>query len=105
MTYQNLIADRSTWKNTVKTVGGDTMNIVAIQESRRTLRKGKTKYIYHRENSNEIYYNQSQNGVFFSPMAMTITNMKKYHDVFVTPPLTDEEKKWFDRNDYEKIKR
>ena len=101
--YGNVIADRSTWNNNTKTVGGNNMILIATQKSRRTLRKGKTKYIYLRQGSGKIYYNQSKGGVYYSPIAVNAIDMKKYLDVFINPPLTTPEKEWLNLNDYEMV--
>lgn len=95
------LADPETWKSLPKTLGGDEVILVAIQKSRRILRKGKTKYIYHRRNTKQIYWNRSENSILFLPMARLETNMKRYYDAFVDLPLTPKQEKWLSRNDYE----
>lgn len=95
-----LRADIGTFSENYKTVEGDYMKLVAIQKSRRTKRKGRTKYIYHRAGTNKIFWNRSRHGPFFMSIA-TDRNMKLYFDIFVKPPLTPKEKEWLNLYDYE----
>ena len=44
--YFSKVADRQTFGSPVKTIDGKVMILVATKTSRRTLRKGKTQYIY-----------------------------------------------------------
>lgn len=94
------LADPNTWKSKEKTLGGDKLILVAIQKSRRTLRKGRTKYIYHRESTKQVYYNRSKNGVVFLPMARLEKNMMRNYETFVDKPLSQNQKDWLVRNDY-----
>ena len=100
--YNSIIADRSTWYKEQKTIGNQKMVLVAIQKSRRILQKGKTKYVYLKSETSEIYYNQSKDGVFYLPIAYTTKDMEKYHHVF-TNSCTTKEEKWLKRNNYEII--
>ena len=86
--YFSKVADRQTFASPVKTIGGKAMILVAIKTSRRTLRKGKTQYIYSMEGTKGIYYNESKNGVLFVPLARHETNMRKHYDLYCTDPLT-----------------
>lgn len=88
MMYFSRIADRNTFASSVKTVDNKTMILVATKTSRRTLRKGKTQYIYSMENTKGIYYNESKNGVLFVPMARHENNMKRHFDLYCVEPLT-----------------
>jgi len=85
--YFSKIADRDTYNSLVKTVGDKAMILVATKTSRRTLRKGKTQYIYSMDNTKGIYYNESKNGVVFVPMARREVNMKKHYDLYCVDPL------------------
>lgn len=100
--YSFKIADKDTWKNKKKTIGnGDKLRLVAIQESRRTIRKKKTQYIYARENSKEIYYNNSQSNIVFVPIARTIPDMEKFYSLFTNVKKTAEQKAYLERNGYQ----
>ena len=85
------MADRNTFTSSVKTIDGKPMILVATKTSRRTLRKGKTQYIYSMEGTKGIYYNESKNGVVFVPMARREINMRKHHDLYCVDPLSREE--------------
>ena len=98
------MADRDTWKSKVKRVDGDVLRLVAVQKSRRTRRKGRTKYVFSRVGTNHIMWNRSRNGVMFMPFANNDVTMKKYHEVFVEDPVTPQEKTWLARYDYELVK-
>jgi len=93
------LADRETWGSDKKTITGNVLRLVAIQKSRRTKKK-RTVYVYHIANTKIIVYNRSKHGVYFMRMAMKVTNMAKYFDVFVRPPLTLAEKQWLKLYDY-----
>lgn len=99
-----LIADKHTWHENYKRVDGDIMELVAVQKSRRTSRKGRTKYIFHRAGSQNIYYSRSRHGIYFMPIAYRPQNMTRYFDVFVRPPVTPKEKEWLELYDYELTK-
>ena len=86
--YFSKIADRETFAKPIKTVGARAMILVATKTSRRTLRKGKTQYIYSMENTKGIYYNESKNGVLFVPMARHESNMRKHYDLYCVEPLS-----------------
>ena len=86
--YFSKVADRSTFALPVKTVGNKAMIIVATKTSRRTLRKGKTQYIYSMNGTQGIYYNESKNGVLFVPMARHESNMRRHYDLYCREPLT-----------------
>ncbi len=83
-----------------KTINGNRVILVAIQESRRTKRRKRTNYIYHIESTNIIVYNRSRNGMLFMRMAIRPQNISRYHDIFVKIPLTLKEKEWLERYDY-----
>jgi len=92
--YYSKIADRETFFSSVKKINGKAMILVAIKTSRRTLRKGKTQYIYCMDGTKGIYYNESKNGVFFSPMARRESNMRKHFDLYCLEPLTRAEREY-----------
>lgn len=94
--YFSKIADRQTFHSIVKTVDGNAMILVATKTSRRTLRKGKTQYLYLMNGTKAIYYNQSKDGVLFVPMARHESNMKKHYDLYCVDPLTEAEQKYLD---------
>ena len=87
-------ADRDSMSLPVKTVNGKYMVKIAEQRSPRLLRQSRVNHIYYLEGTQEIYYNRSRDGIIFIPMGFDSNQMKKYTDVFVTPPLTDKEKQW-----------
>ena len=89
--YFSKIADRQTFSSTVKTIDGKSMILVATKTSRRTMRKGKTQYLYLMEGTKGIYYNEAKNGVLFVPMARHEVNMKKHYDLYCEDPLTPAE--------------
>lgn len=84
-----------------KTINGNFVRLVAIQKSRRTRRKGRINYIWHIENTNIIVFNKSRNGIYFMRMAIRPQNISRYYDVFVRLPLTEKEKEWLARYDYQ----
>lgn len=85
--YFSKVADRQTFASPIKTVGGKTMILVATKTSRRTLRKGKTQYLYSMDGTKGIYYNESKNGVLFVPMARHESNMRRHYDLYCVDPL------------------
>jgi hypothetical protein len=87
MMYYSKIADRDTYDSIIKKVAGRAMILVATKTSRRTLRRGKTQYIFSREGTEGIYYNESRNGVLFVPMARKESNMKRHYDLYCAEPL------------------
>ena len=97
-----VLADRSTWRDATKTVGGSAMILVATQRSRRR-HGGRAKYVFWRRGSDDVYYMQSRDGVVFIPMARDPDTMRRYHAAFVDAPLTDGERDWLKRNDYEMV--
>lgn len=92
--YYSVIADRETYSTAIKTVNGKQMILVATKTSRRTLRKGKTQYIYSMEGTKGIYYNEAKNGVLFVPMARHESNMRKHYDLYCEEPLTRAEREY-----------
>ena len=86
--YFSKVADRQTFASPIKTINGNAMILVAIKTSRRTLRKGKTQYIYSMENTKGIYYNESKNSVLFVPLARREQNMRKHYDLYCVDPLS-----------------
>lgn len=96
------IADRSSWKNDIKTVQGNRLLLVATRTPRNP-RKYKTVYIYHIENTRTIVFNRSRNGVFFMVIAVKPGNMKRFYETFVMPPITEAEKKFLELYDYQLI--
>lgn len=91
MMYFSKIADRETFTSTIKKIDGKSMIQVATKTSRRTLRKGKTQYLYLMEGTKGIYYNESFDGVLFVPMARHESNMRKHYDLYCVDPLTPAE--------------
>jgi len=94
MMYKSIIADKETWNLPIKTVDGKQLILVGTKTSRRTLRKGKKEYYYNLEGTNRIYYNQSKNGVWYSPVALYSYTMKKYYDLYCVSPLTRSEREY-----------
>jgi len=92
--YFSKVADRDTYGSPVKTITGKAMILVAIKTSRRSLRKGKTQYIYSMDGTKGIYYNESKNGVLFVPMARHECNMKKHYDLYCVDPLSQAEREY-----------
>ena len=93
------LADRDTWRRPQKTVGGEPMILIATQQSRRR-RGGRTKYVFWRRGSQDLYYTQARDGVVFIPLARTDSDMERYYQAFVAAPLTGPEDAWLKRNDY-----
>lgn len=93
------LADRKTWHSLTKTISGNVVRLVAVQKSRRFLKK-RTIYVYHIVGTTEIVYNRSRHGIFFMAIAIRPQNKKNFFDVFVAPPLTEKEQEWLDRYDY-----
>ncbi len=94
--YFSKVADRQTFSSLVKTIEGKAMILVATKTSRRTMRKGKTQYLYLMDGTKAIYYNESKDGVLFVPMARHEINMKKHFDLYCVDPLTDAEIKYLE---------
>ncbi len=94
MLYKSLRADYSSYNSSIKSTSGKAMILVGTKTSRRVLRKGKTEYYYNLEGTNEIYYNQSKGGVWFSPVAFRVSGMKKFYELFCVEPLTGKEQEW-----------
>ena len=92
--YFSKVADRETFASHVKTINGKPMILVATKTSRRTLRKGKTQYIYSMEGTKGIYYNESKNGILFVPMARHESNMRKHYDLYCVDPLNKAEREY-----------
>ena len=91
------LADKNTWHNELKTINGKPVVLVATQLSRRNKR---TVYVYHLVGTNLIVFNRSRYGIFFMRIAYRVQNMQNFFDTFVSPPHTQEEKSWLERNDY-----
>lgn len=94
MIYSSKVADRETFSSPIKKVQSKEMILVATKTSRRTLRKGKTQYIYSMDGTKGIYYNQSKNGALFVPMARHESNMKKHYDLYCVEPLSRAEREY-----------
>jgi len=92
--YTSKLADRDTYTLPIKSVNGKAMILVASKTSRRTLRKGKTQYIYSMDGTKGIYYNEAKNGVLFVPMARHESNMRKHYDLYCSDPLTRAEREY-----------
>lgn len=89
--YFSKVADRNTYSSPVKRIDGKAMILVAVKTSRRSLRKGKTQYIYSMDGTKGIYYNEAKNGVLFVPMARRESNMKRHYDLYCVEPLNHAE--------------
>ncbi len=103
MLYFSKVADRETFSSPVKKIDGKSMILVAVKTSRRTWRKGKTQYIYVREGTKSIFYNESKNGVMFVPMARRESNMRKHFDLYCTEPLTRQEREYLKNHPHIKL--
>jgi len=103
MMYYSKVADRETFAAPVKKVEGKAMILVATKTSRRTLRKGKTQYIYSMEGTKGIYYNESKNGIMFVPMARREHNMKKHYDLYCVEPLNRAEREYLNMHPHIKL--
>lgn len=101
--YYSKIADRNTYNSSIKRVDGKQMILVATKTSRRTLRKGKTQYIYSMEGTKGIYYNESKYGVLFVPMARRESNMKKHYDLYCVEPLSRQEREYLKNHPHIKL--
>ena len=101
--YFSKIADRQTFSSTVKTIDGKAMILVATKTSRRTMRKGKTQYLYLMDGTKAIYYNEAIGGVLFVPMARHETNMRKHYDLYCEDPLTKAEEKYLELHPHIKL--
>jgi len=101
--YFSKIADRDTYDSPIKTVNRKQMILVATKTSRRTLRKGKTQYIYSMEGTKGVYYNESKNGVLFVPMARRESNMRRHYDLYCVDPLTRAERQYLELHPHIKL--
>lgn len=101
--YFSKVADRQTFGSSVKTVDGKAMILVATKTSRRTMRKGKTQYIYSMNGTKGIYYNEAKHGVLFVPMARHESNMRKHYDLYCTEPLTRAEREYLNLHPHIKL--
>lgn len=101
--YFSKVADRDTYTSSIKKLGGKSMILVATKTSRRTMRKGKTQYIYVMEGTNGIYYNESKDGVMFVPMARRESNMRRHFDLYCVEPLTRAEREYLKNHPHIKL--
>ncbi len=101
--YFSRVADFDTFSLPVKRIDGKSMILVATKTSRRTLRKGKTQYIYSMDGTKGIYYNESKGGVMFVPMARHESNMRKHYDLYCVKPLNREEREYLDLHPHIKL--
>lgn len=101
--YFSKVADSQTFASSVKKINGRAMILVATKTSRRTLRKGKTQYIYSMDGTQGIYYNESKNGVLFVPMARHETNMRRHYDLYCVDPLTRAEREYLNIHPHIKL--
>jgi len=101
--YFSKIADRETYSLPVKKVGGRSMILVATKTSRRTMRNGKTQYLYLMDGTTGIYYNESKNSVLFVPMARRNSNMEKHYDLYCVEPLTRAEREYLKNHPHIKL--
>ena len=86
--YFSKAADRETFASPIKTIDGKQMILVATKTSRRTLRKGKTQYIYLMQGTKGVYYNEKKSSVLFVPLARHERNMRRHYDLYCVDPLT-----------------
>jgi len=93
------LADRDSWNNEVKTISGNSVLHVAIQQSRRSKKK-RTIHVYYIIGTNIVIYNRSRDGVYFMRIAIRPENVRQFYDVFVREPVTPQEKEWLERYDY-----
>ena len=101
--YFSKIADRETFSSSIKKVGGKSMILVATKTSRRTMRRGKTQYIYFMDGTKGIYYNEARNGVLFVPMARRESNMRKHFDLYCVEPLSRQEREYLKNHPHIKL--
>jgi len=101
--YFSKVADRDTYTSPIKKVNGKQMILVATKTSRRTLRKGKTQYLYSMEGTKGIYYNEAKNGVLFVPMARHESNMRRHYDLYCVEPLTKAEREYLNLHPHIKL--
>lgn len=101
--YFSKVADRETYSSFVKKVDGKAMILVGTKTSRRTLRRGKTQYIYSMNGTKGIYYNQSKNGILFVPMARHESNMRKHYDLYCVEPLNTAEQEYLKLHSHIKL--
>lgn len=88
-----VMADRSSWRDAIKTVNGRPMILVATQIPRES-RPDVKAYIYRLEGTREIYINRSREEFLFMRIALKRRNMERYYTTFVEPPLTEPEREW-----------
>lgn len=103
--YFSKVADRDTFTSLIKKIDGHSMVLVATKTSRRTMRKGKTQYIYWMEGTKGVYYNEAKNGVLFVPMARFDSNMKRHYDLYCVDPLTRQEREYLKLHPHIKLVR
>ncbi len=101
--YFSKIADRDTYTSFIKRVNGKQMILVATKTSRRSLRKGKTQYIYFMEGTKGVYYNESKHGVLFVPLARHESNMRKHYDLYCVEPLSQAEREYLNLHPHIKL--
>lgn len=101
--YFSKVADRNTFASPVKRIDGKAMILIAVKTSRRTLRKGKTQYIYSMDGTKGIYYNEAKNGVLFVPMARRESNMRKHYDLYCVEPLSRAEREYLNLHPHIKL--
>ena len=100
-TYNYKIADSHAYAVGVsKTINGRQMIKIAHQQNPRLIAKKRTNYIYQLDGTLDIYYNRSRNGVVFIPIGYDASEMSRYVDIFIRPPLTQAEAEWLERNHY-----
>ena len=98
-----ILADRSSYAAGAGnyTIDGHRVKQVAIQESKRTARKGQTYYIY--VCNGMVLYNMNPNMPYWSTFGTTITHRgKKYDaaDVFEGRAYNEETKEFLELNNY-----
>ena len=101
--YFSKIADRDTYTSPIKTVNRKQMILVATKTSRRTLRKGKTQYIYWMEGTKGVYYNEGKGSVLFVPLARREQNMRRHFDLYCAEPLTRAEREYLNIHPHIKL--
>lgn len=75
---------------------GPQPKLVAKHVATRVLRSGDITYWY--AYNGLVYYSHSPKSTYLIPAGFDAQSMKRYVDVFLTPPLTPAEEQWLDIN-------
>lgn len=90
-----VMADRKSWKEEVKTVNGRPMILVATQVPRPS-RPDVKRYVYRMGGTREIFFNRGRSKIMFMRIAVRRRDMERYYTTFVEPPVTTVEQNWLD---------